>query len=572
MNKGMLIKVVTVAAVVTVGGITPINGQASATYHRGKITKIKHRAYYTTKSGKSYRFKGKAKHLKLTANHKLKSYQKTTWVATRKVTLTKHGHKTVYYDVTNARNHARGWVRRSYLKAGRNFQMTNPKKMTTKRYVRAKKGKIYQLKGNRNYVKFTKGRALVAGKTYKATKRRTVYKRGKAVTYYYVTSSHGVKGWVWNHSLKAKRKAATKTPVKVTTTITAKPATQPQTKVTPSQPAKQVTQPTTTPKVTPTTPKTPTTTPSQQGQYSKHIQLSTSWIQNFKTYTTTNDANQKAQAKKTLDGLAQSEAQLNQFSAGGLSTAHQYNTANLPDSELLKLNEYFMQLVNGARTDLGYRDTAYVNTNDIAFAKDIAQHYGNYQWSKYGHDLPVINAAAKARGLRTHPTLNFYENLGVGATSFTKNYLYSEAELYKMIYDQVTNFITGDANSNYGHAQGILISANNYGLALAVAERDEAQTGIPMTTYETDVHVVSVTDTVNTQLILNHADFEPTYGITSKATIKPNAQQAAAQYAYNVDLRALEVAQNRNQAAEVAKLQAKLAVDRTTLDKANEAM
>ncbi|RRK09231.1 CAP domain-containing protein [Lactiplantibacillus garii] len=64
---------------------------------------------------------------------------------------------------------------------------------------------------------FGKGTSLSSKKNYKATQKRYVYKKGKRHTYYYVTSSKGVKGWVNSSLVKAGSYK------KTTKTVTSKP-------------------------------------------------------------------------------------------------------------------------------------------------------------------------------------------------------------------------------------------------------------------------------------------------------------------------------------------------------------
>jgi len=127
--------------------------KVSKTY-RTKATKVSHKSYYSlSKTGKTYKLSGSLKKPVLKANHTLKQYVKTTWTRSKQMVVTKKGKKVRYYYVTNAKDHATGWVKASALKAGKNGQATTPKKVATKAYYKnAKAGKIYQLKGKNRYV------------------------------------------------------------------------------------------------------------------------------------------------------------------------------------------------------------------------------------------------------------------------------------------------------------------------------------------------------------------------------------------------------------------------------------
>ncbi|WP_158610678.1 CAP domain-containing protein [Lactiplantibacillus garii] len=203
----------------------PQNAQASATYKRTKTVKTGKAAYYSTSNASTVQFKGSSKKLRLKANHKLNSYKKSTWTRTKKTTVAKHGKKYLYYYVTSAKDGVTGWVWSHYLKHGKNYQMTNPKTIAVKSYVRAKPGKIYQLNGNNNYMTFGKGISLSSKQTYKATQKRYVYKQGKRHTYYCVTSSKGVEGWVNSSLVKVgSYKKVTRTTIKHKVTTTNKPS------------------------------------------------------------------------------------------------------------------------------------------------------------------------------------------------------------------------------------------------------------------------------------------------------------------------------------------------------------
>lgn len=186
--------------------LTPaLNADAATTYQRSKQHSVASRPYYAkSNAGSTYQLKGSAKKTTLKANHALKNYRSTTWMKTKTMTLKRKGKSTTYYYVRNAKNGATGWVKPSYLKAGKNFQGQNAKR-SSGRYKRAKNGKYFNISGNNNYVKFGKGTTLSASATYTRSKTRTIYKSGKAYQYDYITSgkSHG---WTWHNYLKTAPK------------------------------------------------------------------------------------------------------------------------------------------------------------------------------------------------------------------------------------------------------------------------------------------------------------------------------------------------------------------------------
>ena len=178
--------------------------KVSKTY-RTKATKVSHKAYYSlSKTGKTYKLSGTLKKPVLKSNHALKNYTKTTWTRSKQMFVTKKGKKTRYYYVKAAKNKAAGWVKASQLKAGKNGQATTAKKTAAKAYYKnAKSGKVYQLTGKNSYVAFKQGVKLVADQKYTRTQKRTVYKKNKKTTYYYVKAGQ-TKGWVWNGYLTTK--------------------------------------------------------------------------------------------------------------------------------------------------------------------------------------------------------------------------------------------------------------------------------------------------------------------------------------------------------------------------------
>ncbi|ETY74169.1 hypothetical protein [Lactiplantibacillus fabifermentans] len=182
--------------------IPALNANAATTYKRSKQTTVASKPYYAkSATGNTYTLKGSAKKTTLKANHALKNYMSTTWTRSKTLKLTRGGKATTYYYVKNAKTGATGWVKSSSVNAGKNFQGTTAKKSSGS-YQRAKAGKVYAISGNNSYVKFGKGTALSTTATYKRSKVRTIYKRGKAYQYDYVTSGK-TKGWVLHSYLKA---------------------------------------------------------------------------------------------------------------------------------------------------------------------------------------------------------------------------------------------------------------------------------------------------------------------------------------------------------------------------------
>lgn len=211
MSKATKTTAVTLAAITMIGGAIfsrPTSASASATYKRNKITKVKTANYYSTKNARTYAFKGSAKHLVLKSNHALKNYKTTTWIRTKKTTITKHGKKYLYYYVTNSKNGAKGWVWHKYLQAGKNYQSSKVISFNGT-YQTKKLGKFYKVTGSTKYIKLSQGTKLTSNVKYTVSQKRTIYKKGKAYKYYYVTNP-GTKqqGWTWSGYLTKVKKSS----------------------------------------------------------------------------------------------------------------------------------------------------------------------------------------------------------------------------------------------------------------------------------------------------------------------------------------------------------------------------
>ncbi|MFC6181648.1 hypothetical protein [Lactiplantibacillus daowaiensis] len=193
------------ATAVGLGQLVTMTAQAKGGYQRTKTTAIKSKLFYSTsKTGKTYQANRSLINFKFKANHHLKDYRETAWLATSKTVINVHGKNRLYYYVQNSDLKAQGWVWRGYLKPGKNgFRVSRDMHPKTQNLVMAKPGKIYQFGKNPFNVRFNHSVALNDKMTYKLTQVWTVYKQAKAYRYYYVVSSDNkVKGWVWHGYLK----------------------------------------------------------------------------------------------------------------------------------------------------------------------------------------------------------------------------------------------------------------------------------------------------------------------------------------------------------------------------------
>jgi len=174
--------------------------------------------YYLVTNGHRYNLRDDHQNVQLTMGPSLKAYRSTTWLVTAQTdVLTASGQQTRYYQAKNARDGQQMWLAANELKPGRHYQADAIQTKKAKKYIRAKKGKLYQMTGKLAAMRLVHGQTLSTKQTYRATKQRLYYRHGTAYRYYYVTSKHGVKGWVWHKYLKAgsyydvaKQQAATK--------------------------------------------------------------------------------------------------------------------------------------------------------------------------------------------------------------------------------------------------------------------------------------------------------------------------------------------------------------------------
>lgn len=130
----------------------------------------------------------------------MKNYKNSTWTRTSKTYITKKGKRYLYYYVHNSKNNAAGWVWNGYLKAGKDYKLTNVKS-TWLTYYYAKKdkvGKLYTF-GNYSLLSFSKSIPLTVYQEYTKSKQAYVYKKGVKYIYYYLTGINGKPiGWTWH--------------------------------------------------------------------------------------------------------------------------------------------------------------------------------------------------------------------------------------------------------------------------------------------------------------------------------------------------------------------------------------
>lgn len=141
-----------------------------------------------------------------------------------------------------------------------------------------------------------------------------------------------------------------------------------------------------------------------------------------------------------------------------------YEINNLPQDVLLELSQYFVHLVNNARSQLGISDKIKVHLDAIEFAKEVAKSVVDNNATVDGHFGRGINDAARKRGLATSadPGVDtekqYYENLMVSQRS---DNTVTRSELFAYLYKYFNVFMhEGQLTGHYNHALSLLDSKN----------------------------------------------------------------------------------------------------------------
>ena len=282
---------------------------------------------------------------------------------------------------------------------------------------------------------------------------------------------------------------------------------------------------------------------SPQTTYSSTVKVSDLWLRYYNNYINATTLKDKQSAKKMLETIADNEAASNKFVDTGLDKKKQYDPNKLPEDMSIKLNKYFVSLVNSMHTQMGSNKTAYFNNTSKDFATAVANGYTSANFvADSGHSLEAINSAAIKNGLVANPLFNQYENLTTAFVTSKKAPTFTEAQLYKMIYDSFLNFSIYDVYSNFNHLKS-LIDSPTMGLALSnVSDRDGWK--------HIQLHVLSVQSPA---LLVRPAEYNSSYGIKSSTTNKPFANQASAQVSYDSNVVAVSSAQRAYSSASADK-------------------
>lgn len=179
------------------------SGALKNSYQRTKTVPVTKKEYYTVnKTSQTFLANGDLNNWVFRANHQLKNMTAVTWTTTQKTYITINGKKRLYYWVHPSNGASAGWIWSGYLKAGKNKQITDLEKITSKNMILAKAGSVYQLDWNSKIVYFRNPKPLSSTENYKVTQKAVIYKQGKPYTYYYVSGDKKTKGWVWEGFVK----------------------------------------------------------------------------------------------------------------------------------------------------------------------------------------------------------------------------------------------------------------------------------------------------------------------------------------------------------------------------------
>ena len=150
-----------------------------------------------------------------------------------------------------------------------------------------------------------------------------------------------------------------------------------------------------------------------------------------------------------------------------------YDVNNIPSDVLVEASQYFAQLINSAREELGITEKVKVHKDAVEFAKEVAKSVVDNNIKKFGHFGRGINDAARKRGLPTSAkpgvdtTSQFYENL---AGSVFEGMQITKQQLFHEIYMAANQFLhEGPTTGHYQHAI-TLVRDKNVGIALSQVE------------------------------------------------------------------------------------------------------
>lgn len=150
-----------------------------------------------------------------------------------------------------------------------------------------------------------------------------------------------------------------------------------------------------------------------------------------------------------------------------------YDVNNIPSDVLVEASQYFAQLINSAREELGITEKVKVHKDAVEFAREVAKSVVDNNIKTSDHFGRGINDAARKRGLPTSAkpgvdtTSQFYENL---ASSNFEGMKITKQQLFHEIYMAANGFLhEGPTTGHYQHAI-TLVRDKNVGIALSQVE------------------------------------------------------------------------------------------------------
>ncbi|WP_314793878.1 SEC10/PgrA surface exclusion domain-containing protein [Gemella sanguinis] len=150
-----------------------------------------------------------------------------------------------------------------------------------------------------------------------------------------------------------------------------------------------------------------------------------------------------------------------------------YDVNNIPSDVLVEASQYFAQLINSAREELGITEKVKVHKDAVEFAREVAKSVVDNNIKTFDHFGRGINDAARKRGLPTSAkpgvdtTSQFYENL---ASSNFEGMKITKQQLFHEIYMAANGFLhEGPTTGHYQHAI-TLVRDKNVGIALSQVE------------------------------------------------------------------------------------------------------
>lgn len=185
-----------------------------------------------------------------------------------------------------------------------------------------------------------------------------------------------------------------------------------------------------------------------------------------------------------------------------------YDVNNIPSDVLVEASQYFAQLINSAREELGITEKLKVHKDAVEFAKEVAKSVVDNNIKTFGHFGRGINDAAHKRGLPTSAkpgvdtTSQFYENL---ASSNFEGMKITKQQLFHEIYMAANGFLhEGPTTGHYQHAIK-LVRDKNVGIALSQVEGADFM----------QIHAIAINPTT-----VKNGSYDAIYG---PQTLLPNA-------------------------------------------------